>query len=165
VDQMSLIQAILKELGDQGVLTMNARQYNAVIRGADTICDEMDTAHAEAEEGCGLAGWLRSDSTGLSSEYMAYVLFPGEAKAKLGTALYAHPIDAADFARCVRFVKAVPEARSRISEMADKSQQWNTVCKYWDKWEAGLDTQDVAKEIQTLMGFLPCGGQNDRSCS
>lgn len=58
----------------------------------------------------------------MSSSWMARVLAEHEGVADgldFGRAEIAHPLDADDFGRCVRFLDAVPGLRRHVARMAD----------------------------------------------
>ena len=44
-----------------------------------------------------------------------------------------YPIDNGDFGRCCSLLKAVPEFRERIVEMAERSKQWAALVACWDE--------------------------------
>lgn len=143
ISQPELLGAILKHLGDdQEVENLNERQFNAVIKAANDICDELARENQPASKGSGLAAWLASDDTGLSSRFMARQLAP---VADVGTVPDErpwfdedehYPRDPADFGRCVRLLDAVPELRPYIDVMAGYSKQWAAIVGAWDELEA-----------------------------
>jgi len=45
------------------------------------------------------------------------------------------PCDIADFGRCVRLLRAMPEFRSRLSEVAKKYPRWLPFIERWDYLE------------------------------
>ncbi len=133
ISQIDLISGIIDYLQDTGLTEMNIRQHNAIIAAADLIVDAFAKEHVEVTNDMGLAAWLKSDETGISSEYMAGVL-SGDLHTK-----YGHPHDPADFNRCVKLIKAVPGFRSIIPRMSIKSPQWAAVVENWDRWEKMLE--------------------------
>lgn len=76
-----------------------------------------------------ILNWYMHGETGVSSEAIASVVM-GEPPVNIG-----HPSDPADFYRCIKFLEAVPEARSYMSEVAKLSPQWKSLVKRWDEIE------------------------------
>jgi hypothetical protein len=99
---MEPLVQLIQVLGVKDVLP---RQFNAIIEAANRIITELERDYTPVAPGCGLAAWLASDDTGMSSKWMARQMF--DAAPDDG---YAHPHDADDFARCMTFVAAVPES-------------------------------------------------------
>jgi hypothetical protein len=149
VNQMDLITAITKELGRQGLIEVNPRQYNALIAAVDDICAALYVEHIPALPNIGLLRWLASDETGSSSKYLAYTLFPSEAP----KAEYAHPHDIGDFKRCVGLINSVPEAKNNLDLIRERSPQWDAVCENWDAWVARIENEDktVRDEIYDII--------------
>lgn len=73
--------------------------------------------------------WMFGDNTGLSSETMAAYFLGIERRRKY------HPSDPADFNRCLLFLKAVPEVRSRLGELKALSAAWDGLVTNWDELE------------------------------
>ena len=80
-----------------------------------------------------LARWFGSGDTGISSEAIALWLGAGEKLERWGDGT---PSDGADFGRCYRLMKAIPEFRERVGEMAGYGGKWPTLVKYWNEIEA-----------------------------
>lgn len=80
-----------------------------------------------------LARWFASGDTGISSETIALWMAAGEKLDKWGDGT---PSDGADFGRCYRLLRAIPEWRPRISEMAARGGKWPHLVKHWDEVEA-----------------------------
>lgn len=70
--------------------------------------------------------WLAHGETGISSKTMAFWL-AFDIKMKDG----CHPLDPADFDRCLRLLDAVPELRPHLANMAKVSPQWARLVKHW----------------------------------
>lgn len=149
-NQIELIGAIARELDKQGFKKVNARQMNAVIEAANHVVREIGRPTVEASDNSGLAVWLASDATGLSSLTMAW---------HLGSVVYRQqiavmhrggkpprdtPRDPADLGRCIGLLKAVPELRERLSEMASVSPSWAALVAEWPRLEI-LYQEAVAK--------------------
>ncbi len=77
-----------------------------------------------------VAHWLATGETGLSSETMALWLAFGER-----TKHRSHPLDPADFDRCLRLLQAAPRLRDRLKEMANVSPFWALLVIRWDDIE------------------------------
>jgi len=136
IPQPQLIGEILQAIDRLGVKTVNTRQMNAVIAGANAMLAELNAGHRTAVAGSGLAAWLRSDETGQSSIYMASHLAP-----RIGLMVYSReyavPHDPEDFERCVKLLDAAPELRPHLNEMARAvhGKIWNRLAAEWDELE------------------------------
>lgn len=135
LSQIELISAIGNHLDKNGFKELAPRQFEAVIAAANTIIEAMRQTPHMAYENMGLAKWLASDDTGLSSKFMAAVLggIGGE---------YAHPWDADDFGRCVRLLDAVPEFRERIAMMRAHGKKWSNLLDSWEQCENAYRSKD-----------------------
>lgn len=129
LSQLELVGSIMKFCGRHGFKDLTEKQMNSVIRAATLVADAMNKPYAPASEAMGLRAWLESDETGLSSRFMAYRIAGGP-----GARLY-WPVDPGDFGRCVGLLKAVPEARLRLGEMADSGPAWASLVANWDELE------------------------------
>lgn len=140
--QPELIGAILKWIDRRGIKTLSSRKMNAVIAGANTIIEAIDQPDVMASPGMGLAAWLRSDDTGLSSLYMAWTLAPLAGRSVPFSEHFTNgspwPHDPADFGRCVRLLDAVPELRPHIAELTRTVHPapWQRIAAEWDALEA-----------------------------
>lgn len=47
----------------------------------------------------------------------------------------SHPLDPADLRRCLLLLKASPETRMRLSDMAVVSPEWRGLLAHWDELE------------------------------
>jgi hypothetical protein len=145
LNQISLIAAISTEIDRQHPgIGVEARWFNVITQAANNICAEFAKPVVKASEGMGLSAWLASDDTGASSLYMASVL-TGEFIAE-----NHYPRDPADFGRCLRLVKAMPELECKISEMSQHGKEWAVVAANWDAW-AELYQQDEGERLYRLM--------------
>lgn len=131
VSQPELIGAILKHLGRCGIKDLNVRQLNAVVDAADEILSELNKPTILASDGMGLQAWLNSDDTGTSSCCLASTLLGFSRE-------YGHPHDPTDFGRCLRMLRAVPEAmaifdtpegREKVSSL---SREWRCIVTNWN---------------------------------
>jgi hypothetical protein len=130
ISQIDLISVIVKHLDKCGIKTMVPRQYNAVIQAVNMIIDELEERVRRATPGMGFDAWLRSDDTGVSSEFMAGVL------SRRFMRKYGHPHDGDDFGRCVRLLDAAPELRANLDSIKSFSPEWNALVTHWDEFEA-----------------------------
>lgn len=133
IGQPELVGGILKALDKLGVKEAEPRIINKVIEAADIIIAELRRDRVDAKEGMGLAAWLKSDDTGMSSMFMAHVMYgvhDRHANQK------PYPYDPADFGRCHRFLFAVPEARAKLPMMAAHGPVWSGYVARWEEMEA-----------------------------
>lgn len=131
INQSELVGAIFQALADQGIEAVDPRHVNACIDAADLIVTEFAREAMKATPGMGLSQWLNSDDTGLSSKFMAHVLF-GAPK----TTDTFYPLDPSDFGRCHRFLLACPGARTNLDAMRQHGPVW---AAYVEHWEAMTD--------------------------
>ncbi|PHI31203.1 hypothetical protein [Budvicia aquatica] len=153
INQMQLVAAIMKELSRQVPgLPAEARYVNAAIAAANSICNELSKPIVKASNRMGLSAWLTSDDTGLSSKFMASVLsgqFITENR---------YPLDPADFGRCVRLIRAVPELEPSLSQMRDFGKEWAAVVNNWSYWTQLYDNkqgEELYKEMKTAYSAAP----------
>lgn len=137
VDQMSLVLAINTELNRQAraqkaTLYVEPRRFNAVIEAANKVVDAYAKPTTKASAGMGLAAWLISDDTGVSSKTMASVL----CGVHYDKREWSHPHDPADFGRCHRFLQAVPLAKDSLARLKDISLVWARLVDSWDELTA-----------------------------
>ena len=141
VNQINLLAAIWEHLSKkQGIKHGNSRQMNACIDAANLVVDAFAKENQPAKPKMGLAAWLASDDTGLSSMCMARTLAPlagldGVPGAGVGYGAQ-HPIDPDDFGRCFRLLEAVPALRKHLSHMATVSTAWARLTDVWAAREA-----------------------------
>lgn len=133
LSQIELVSAIFREIERQGKaahikdLTLHSRGMQSVIEAANAIVACVATPFRPSSTGMGLAAWLASDDTGMSSKAMAHHLMGAHAER---TANH-HPLDPSDFGRCHRFLEAVPAARAMLPEMAKVSETWARLIAEW----------------------------------
>lgn len=87
-----------------------------------------------------LIKWFVSGDTGVSSEAIAAQMTGNTTGRTFGD----YPSDNGDFGRCYRLLKAVPEFRGRIGEMAARSEQWAALVECWDELERLHETDGKA---------------------
>lgn len=86
-----------------------------------------------------IARWFVEGETGASSGYMAAVALGAK------TRRVSYPYDPADFNRCLKLVKAVPEVRRDFPKIRRSCKQWRAIIDHWDELrtmfikEAGWD--------------------------
>ena len=126
ISQMNFVADLCKLVAKHGAKALRPYQINAIIRAADSIIHEIERPFVPAVPWMGLAAWLSSDDTGASSRFMAYVLSDGPECDQ------AHPLDADDFGRCYRFLRAVPEKdRTLLDNMGKCSKEWEALIAEW----------------------------------
>ena len=89
-----------------------------------------------------LAEWFGSNDTGISSKTIALWLSARTKSTRWGD---GEPRDGADFGRCYRLLKFIPEWRARIGEMAERGGKWPSLVARWDEIEA-VYLREIAKE-------------------
>lgn len=156
LNQIGLFSAISKELARQCPGLPADGRANVVIEAANLIVAEYAREPVAAAPSMGLAAWLRSDETGMSSEYMAYVLSKGDPAIWGGRCLTfsnAYPQDSDDFGRCVGLVVAMPSFEYLIDEMKDgHGAHWQAVAANWYPWVKLYDTKRL-KELHQAMSL------------
>ncbi len=120
LSQMSLVTAILKEISTQAP---DAPMPPS--RVLDLICDSATRIVAEAaidfrgsRESMGLNAWLSSDDTGLSSKYMAHVVYGAP------NSEYYWPRDEDDLGRCRRLIVACGKPTAENLDKLLKHPEW-----------------------------------------
>lgn len=129
LSQIELVADIADLLARRGFTHGEPRHINAIIAAADIICAEFNRESVAAHDGMGLAAWLKSDDTGLSSKYMAKVCAGGPITRN------EHPYDPHDFGRCYRFLRAVPDARENLHKLRDSGPVWAAYVQHWEEME------------------------------
>lgn len=74
--------------------------------------------------------WLNGTDAGQSSKSLAYEAadLPGDRS--------NYPHDPSDLGRCLRLIARVPEVRSAVDALADKSPYWKALAPEWDRLKA-----------------------------
>lgn len=78
-----------------------------------------------------VARWLATGQTGTSSMTMALWLCFNERYKHA-----CHPLDPADFNRCLLLLEAAPRLRERMGAMRGLSRDWEALIDRWDEIEA-----------------------------
>jgi hypothetical protein len=164
--QPGVIAAVLIYMGNCGIQEMpNTRQMNVLISGINDFLDELNRPDVPAAPGMGLSAWCHSDDWGMSSGHMAFVLAPHAGMQAINRSHWhecSHPMDPADFGRCYRLLRAVPELRPHLPKMAGASKEWAALVGAWDEleglYEKELPTGECPKlyaRMQELLGGKP----------
>lgn len=146
IDVVIGIMGVIEKLRPKATVTQ--RQINTITKAATEITEAMNAPYIPAQDDMGLKNWLACDETGLSSRCMAYHICQAWTEDKL-----AYPLDAADFGRCLGFLRAVPDARKRLHLMGNVSPRWNSIISHWGTLE-DLHTRKEWTEFQTLLDKL-----------
>lgn len=93
--------------------------------------------------------WLVHGERGISSEAIACAVIG------LKPRYIYHPIDSADFMRCVKFLDAVPEARQYLTAVAELSETWAILVENWESLEKLYRSGDFSK-LYSQMKRLGC---------
>ena len=136
LQQMALVGDIMRAVEKQGVNGITQRQMNAIIEAANLICGAFEKPYTPSTPGGGVAQWLASDETGLSSKYLLMALRNEATKDHFA---FAWPHDPSDFGRCVGLLDAVPELRDKLNVMRDANKhgaQWAALARNWTELEA-----------------------------
>lgn len=81
--------------------------------------------------------WIVGDDTGSSSEAI-WAHMMGVSDPDRG---WSHPYDPADFGRCARLLKFIPEWRRRLRGMAKRSKAWAQLVQHWDEIEVSMERE------------------------
>ena len=76
-----------------------------------------------------ILNWLLTGHVGASSKAMACCF------ANIDAGERYHPCDPGDLSRCIKFLDAVPEARSQMDKLRSISAQWDKLVDRWDELE------------------------------
>lgn len=91
--------------------------------------------------------WANGPDSGLSSKTIVQILTGAFVLGRWG--FYA-PADPDDFGRCHRVLKRFPELRSRLSEVAERCEQWVPLVSEWDAL-----TRLYEEELAEATGSMP----------
>lgn len=119
---------------------MEAGKFARVLKSASKHCPMCASTKVSLGRGCsttplgdgaiGLAKWLGSGDTGTSSLWMAHVL-AGAPEPEHGE---GYPYDPADFGRCYRMLRAVPD-HLPIDRMKASGPVWAAYVDAWPEME------------------------------
>ena len=161
IRQIELIAGICELLDQQHPeLKATTRQTNAVIQAADLIVAAFKTDDVQASDDIGLDAWLKTDSAGASSRFMAMYL-SGRGASNTDV---PHPYDPSDFGRCRILLKAVPHLAPKLSLIAEASGTWASLVEHWDEISRLMDeeapewreTGGSATQAYELMKAIGC---------
>ena len=74
--------------------------------------------------------WVFNGETGISSKQMAATACGIAIKDWFDR---GHPLDPADFNRCLKLVRACPEVKAAFPKIAKLSREWRGVIEHWDE--------------------------------
>ncbi|GAC1392042.1 MAG: hypothetical protein NVSMB31_09880 [Vulcanimicrobiaceae bacterium] len=80
--------------------------------------------------------WRNGDDTGLSSIALVCYLMGWPVSDRGFRRSIQHPLDPADFGRCIRALDVLPELRSRLHEASEMSPTWAALIAKWGEIEA-----------------------------
>ena len=110
-----------------------------------------------------ILNWFATGEVGVSSKAMACAI-AGLDVDKTWATFGNHPSDPSDFNRCLKFLKAVPEAKEHLHKVAEISKVWAELVERWDEVEqcfideVGFDwcKGKAAKKTYDLMKSIGC---------
>ena len=108
---------------------------------------ELLSGHVEMKDQ--ILQWFVHGERGVSSESMACAVLGMKPR------FMCHPIDHADFMRCVKFLDAVPEARQQLTAVAGLSETWARLVEHWDELETLYRSGNLSK-LYSQMKRLGC---------
>ena len=79
--------------------------------------------------------WLRDGRVGLSSYALCVGTTGVSDPDRSEPRAFDYPSDSSDFARCMGFLEAVPEARQHLEKMNDMSKFWQALVPVWGELE------------------------------
>ena len=79
--------------------------------------------------------WIIGHDTGVSSKTIWAVMIGGNPDRK-NTSYWDIPSDPADFGRCYRLLKLIPEWKKDLNKVAKTFPKWKYFIDNWDKMEA-----------------------------
>ena len=120
-----IARAVEKQVG--GVVL--PRQINAIIQASNLIVEAFEKPEQKVVDGMGVQAWLKSDHTGSSSLWML------QAMGIRGGREYAYPHDADDFGRCLGLLRAAPELREKLGQVAATGKEWAAIVANWKEFE------------------------------
>ena len=148
IDQMDLVVAISRSVEEQvGKVSILPRQFNAIIQAANLIVEAFEKPEQKVTDGMGVAAWLQSDHTGMSSLWIL------QAMCIRGGVVYAYPQDAGDFGRCLGLLRAAPELREKLGDVAATGKEWSILVENWKELE-GLHARAAYPELSKRMSEL-----------
>lgn len=138
---------LIPENGQPYTITAGKNTASVVMGLVNRSALISDPRESDTKEQALVRTWLREGEVGVSSKTMAHVLYGVPEDMSLSQ--YDGPSDPSDFRRCVEFLKAVPEARTRIKEL-EVIPGWEKIAKNFDELESLYN-----QEIQNASGKAP----------
>lgn len=149
IQQMPLFAGISELLENKfGVRDVTPRQLNSIIDAANTIVAALNTEDKQAMKGAGICAWLGADDQGMSSRYLASLLFPENVSREE----VSIPWDADDFGRCHRMLE-VTGAADRMAELKPVDATWQKLVANWPELTRHFVAQDYSA-FQRLLNTL-----------
>jgi hypothetical protein len=165
LDQISLFKVIANEVvlqaKENGVdnLGVIPRQMNAIIQAANLVVEAFKIEERKSVPEMGVALWRQTDDTGMSSKFMASILFPQCG----GGDPYAYPHDADDFGRCVRMLKAARQTdwlgrpEDRYARLSDSGREWKWLVSNWERLVAIYEADPSGQTLYSELKKIPLG--------
>ncbi|EJG0621851.1 hypothetical protein [Vibrio parahaemolyticus] len=151
IDQMSLVNAINKELSRQCPdMPFCPSIFNTAIKAAKLVVEECAREPVKVREGMSISEWFECDDTGTSSKYMAYVIDGGTTRLPIQG--YSYPHDADDFGRCLRMVRALGFEK-KVFLMLTTGHEWREIASHWDELVAHYDNENWEELYSFLSGL------------
>lgn len=125
--QIDLISAIARKFGR---FPAKPRHMQAIVNAANAILAEFKRPDQIAANGAGLAAWLGSDDTGMSSKYLAAQLSSGKPDTD-----FAYPHDPDDFGRCYRMLRVCTDIAGNFQVIPDLPNPWPQLRTAWPELE------------------------------
>lgn len=144
IQLVSDIMGLLETYNPNG--EVNTRQYNAVIKAANIICEEVRKPTVSATQNISLESWAMSDDVGMSSKFLAFKL---SGVPSLITD-YALPYDVDDFSRCYKLIKSVPDLKNNFQKLAAEDASWQIILTQWDALQEFYESENWS-EIQCVL--------------
>ena len=98
--------------------------------------------------------WIIGNDTGTSSKSIWAVMMGVLKEPTRCGGKYNVPHDNSDFGRCYRLIKAIPEWRARLEEVALIFPAWAPIIREWDRlqrlFEAKANSTDLYNLLRTL---------------
>lgn len=97
--------------------------------------------------------WWYSNDTGTSSETIWCYMMGHRTYAPMRGWGPRTPSDADDFGRCYRLLKAFPEWRTRLHEMASEPG-WRVLVSHWEELEALYEAERYSELTDRIIDFI-----------
>lgn len=181
ISQSKLVTGILNLLAEQlgPDAAILPRQFNVIVSAADSIVAEMERPYREAKPGCGYREWCESDDTGLSSKYLADILWSAakimDDKAEDSVEVmkefckklhgrgdkFHYPRDSGDFGRCVKMLDSDIRLRENLHWMSQAPSPWPSLIAKWDVLEQLYRAGELRKLTEEIVGCTTTYGEKN----